>query len=777
MNKSDAVGAGPVYVFGPFAVDSVKRRLRRHDSVVVLAPKAFEVLLTLIERRERIVSKDELLRTVWPDAVVEENNLARHISTLRKALDERLTEHNYIVTIPGRGYRFVATVQELTPTEYLAQVSDSIAESQVQNAAALQPPRATEPREGVVTTGRSRAGLIGLVALLLSMSFTGTEALLPRSGEPFAIPHRKLWQLTFSPGVRSEPTWSPDGAFIAYSSDRTGNSDIWMQPTTEENPVRLTSSAENDWQPAWSPDSKYLAFRSERDGGGLYLVPSKGGAERRIADVGYRPQWSPDGSKLLFFGPLRASSARSTELYVVDLDGTPPRQVLAQLLGSFQSFQASWYPGGQRVSVYGTRTGEMTPSLWTVSLDGRDAIRSEIEPTVAQHLKEAAVAFTRFVWSPRGDALFFEGTSADVKNVWRVTVDPKTLRWSAGPDRLTTGAELNDNISVSSDGSRIAFSLRTERTRLWSIPFDAIAGRITGPGEPFSDEGADAPYDVSSDGTRLIYRAIRHGQQELWMRSLAGGEDRLLLTAGAISAPRWSPDGAHLVYRRDMPVQRPGLPIEKVVAVMAADGSNEKLLTTPRPMSMAEQLAPFDWSADGKKILSACPTGEGMGMGVCLFSLNSVTPPAEPASVRMITSRSGYRLYEAQFSPDGRWISFNAVTSPGTSTIYTVPTTGGEWTAITDSRFWDDKPRWAPDGRTIYFISRRAGFINMWGRRFDPQRGAPVNDPFQVTDFNTPSRMVLPHISGLHIALVHKNLIMPLTDVRASIWVLDRVNQ
>ena len=195
------------------------------------------------------------------------------------------------------------------------------------------------------------------------------------------------------------------------------------------------------------------------------------------------------------------------------------------------------------------------------------------------------------MWSPGGDALFFEETSADVKNVWRVTVDPKTLRWSAGPDRLTTGAELNDNISVTSDGSRIAFSLRTEKTRLWSIPFDAVAGRITGPGEPFSDEGADAPYDVSPDGTRLIYRAIRHGKQELWMRSLAGGEDRLLLTAGAISAPRWSPDGTHLVYRRDMPAQRPGLPVERVVAVMAADGSNEKLLTEPRPMSTAEQLA------------------------------------------------------------------------------------------------------------------------------------------------------------------------------------------
>ena len=163
MNKPNAVGAGPVYVFGPFVVDSVKRRLQRHNSVVVLAPKAFEVLLTLIERRERIVGKDELLRTVWPDAVVEENNLARHISTLRKALDERLTEHNYIVTIPGRGYRFVATVEELTPTG-LAQVTDSLAVSHVENASALHSPLETGPRDGLTTTtGRSHAAMIGLV--------------------------------------------------------------------------------------------------------------------------------------------------------------------------------------------------------------------------------------------------------------------------------------------------------------------------------------------------------------------------------------------------------------------------------------------------------------------------------------------------------------------------------------------------------------------------------------------------------------------------------------
>jgi Tol biopolymer transport system component/DNA-binding winged helix-turn-helix (wHTH) protein len=787
MNRTDDGTLDVLYVFGAFVADPVRGLLRRNGEAVALPPKAFEVLIALVERRGKVVEKDDLLRLIWPNTVVEENNLARHISTLRKVLRESISEHVYIVTVPGRGYRFVAVVREIARADQPSQTTldsekteaprpeePSVEAHQKQTDAQLTPLLVPPVARG--TAARVPRALIGLVAsLFLIVSFTGTQALLPRSGEGLGMPHRKLWQLTFSPGVHDEPTWSPDGRWIAYSSDHAGNSDIWVQPITAENPVQLTSSLGNDWQPAWSPDGKYLAFRSERSGGGLYIVPARGGVERKIADFGYKPQWSRDGLKILFYGPLRSANSRSTELFVVDLDGGPPRQILPDLLPGFQSFRASWYPEGQRVSVYGIRRGQDGPGLWTVSLSGRDLVHSEMAPDVTQHLKEAEVNFTNFVWSPRGDALFFEGASEDVTNVWRVMVNPATLRWTAGPDRLTTGAELNNNISVSSDGSRIAFSLRSEKTRLWSLPFDALAGRILGAGEPFTAEGADAPYDVSSDGQELAYRAVRQGKQELWKRSLASGQDRLLLTAGSISAPRWSPDGSRLVYRRDFPAALPGSPVDRAVTIMTVNGGQERLLTVPRPMNGGEQLAPFDWSSDGSKILSACPTGQSGNMGVCVFSLVG-TSQAEP-DLHVIASRPNYSLFEAQFSPDARWVCFNAITAPGISTIYVVPVDGGEWTAVTDGRFWGDKPRWAPDGRAIYFTSTRAGFVNVWGRRFDPARGIPTGEPFPVTSFETPSRMLLPRIMQLHIALVRKHLILPITDVSSSIWVLDNVNQ
>jgi DNA-binding winged helix-turn-helix (wHTH) protein/Flp pilus assembly protein TadD len=99
------------YEFGPFSVDAGKRLLRRNGEPVPLAPKVLETLLALIENRERVLSKDELLKHVWGDTIVEEGGLTRNISVLRKALGEKPEDHQYIVTVPARGYRFVADVR------------------------------------------------------------------------------------------------------------------------------------------------------------------------------------------------------------------------------------------------------------------------------------------------------------------------------------------------------------------------------------------------------------------------------------------------------------------------------------------------------------------------------------------------------------------------------------------------------------------------------------------------------------------------------------------
>ena len=108
MNESQ-----PTYNFGPFRLNPGKRLLWRDGEPVPLAPKVMDTLVVLIEHRDRIVTKDELLERIWSGTVVEEGGLTRNISVLRKALGERPDDHQYVLTIPGRGYRFVADLREV----------------------------------------------------------------------------------------------------------------------------------------------------------------------------------------------------------------------------------------------------------------------------------------------------------------------------------------------------------------------------------------------------------------------------------------------------------------------------------------------------------------------------------------------------------------------------------------------------------------------------------------------------------------------------------------
>ena len=100
--------------FGPFRMDLEERVLMRDQETITLSPKAFETLLVLVQHSQRVVLKDDLMKTLWPDTFVEESNLSQHIFLLRKALGDRAHDPEYIVTVPGRGYRFARKVTELT---------------------------------------------------------------------------------------------------------------------------------------------------------------------------------------------------------------------------------------------------------------------------------------------------------------------------------------------------------------------------------------------------------------------------------------------------------------------------------------------------------------------------------------------------------------------------------------------------------------------------------------------------------------------------------------
>src|SRR4051812_46502185 len=110
-----ADGSPRLYEVGDFRLDPGRRILLGRDGAPLpLTAKAFETLSYLVEHAGRVVDKDELMRAVWPDTAVEENNLTQNVSLLRRVFGESRGEHRYIATVPGRGYQLVATVRVVT---------------------------------------------------------------------------------------------------------------------------------------------------------------------------------------------------------------------------------------------------------------------------------------------------------------------------------------------------------------------------------------------------------------------------------------------------------------------------------------------------------------------------------------------------------------------------------------------------------------------------------------------------------------------------------------
>src|SRR5262245_964035 len=775
------------YEFGPFRVDTVKYVLTRDGEVAPLSLKAFEILLALIENRGQVLVKNELLQRVWPDTVVEENNLARNISALRKALDEQPNEHQYILTVPGRGYRFVASVREVdgASEDFIALSTDGLKV----NTAAFHAMNGSEIAEEPVTDEANEGDdaisgkvvphrrwvIIALAALAALVLAILTIYLLSRqSQDDSPPPQRKLWQLTFDPGLESEPSWSPDGRMIAYSSDRSGNFDIWVRPVGEGNPVRVTTSEAHDWQPDWAPEGNYLVFRSERDGGGLFVTPVFGGKERKVSSFGYHPRWSPDGTQILFYSAaIQGDTMETPKVYVAPLDGQPPREVMADFLRQFGFFRVAWRPDGKHLSLWGWSRQDKW-RFWTVPLDGGPLVRSEVDPKVEEQIKEAAVIFTNFLWAPSGRALYFEGFSQSVKNLWKVEVDPQSLRWISGPERLTTGAGPESNLAISPDGRKLAFTARAEQTRIWSLPFDASAGRIKGEGRPLTGAGVKAVFpSLSPDGQSLSFGTRRAGKWELWEKSLKDGRETLLGSDElSRTMSQWSYDGSQQVYHRSRQLNPEGSRVEMSLVLAPAGGGAEQTLTTPR----REGITAWDWSRDGKWILGGADH-QPERYAIYLFPI-AAAPQAETQK-RLITSHPEMNLWQARFSPDQKWISFNAknANEAGISTIYVVPASGGEWRRITEGKYVDDKPRWSPEGRRIYFVSNRTGFFNVWGIDFDPASGQPRGEPFRVTNFESPARMILPEVSIMEMALAADRIALPIMEVSGGIWILENVGR
>ena len=348
---------------------------------------------------------------------------------------------------------------------------------------------------------RRRTWLLIALAALVVLAAGGVVAWLmlkPAPGPAMVQPER----LTFESGGAFNPAISPDGKMIAYSSEQSGNMDIYVRQLSGQQTLRRTTHPAPDWFPCFSPDGSKIVFWSERDGGGLYIFEALGGAERRIAEGGRLPAFSPDGSTILY---LVASADRTAKLFLVPADGGVPRPFQPEFVvlpkgGSHSS--PLWSADGKTIFFDGLRPDDPDgPGWWLAPAAGGPAVR--INPP-----QFTVPRATRVVMAWWNDHIYYtEGTSVAGMSVYRVPLSGGS-RPAAGPPQLIASLPaMLWGLSISSDG-RMVFSTLSPIPNIWSVPLRSSDGTASGPPEP-----------VTSDSTGKMGRRRFRG----WLHSRLDG--------------------------------------------------------------------------------------------------------------------------------------------------------------------------------------------------------------------------------------------------------------
>jgi len=397
---------------------------------------------------------------------------------------------------------------------------------------------------GAPAVETSRALPVTLAAAAVVVLAATVYWLWPSSGGERAESAREIAfsQLTHGPGQELFPSLSPDGRTMAYASDAAGNFDIYAQRVGGENAINLTrDSTADDTQPAFAPDGERIAFRSERQGGGLFVMGATGESVRRVADFGYHPAWSPDGQQLLCVTQSVTDPALRfsvSQLWVITV-ATGERRLLSE----GDAAQPAWSPNGHRIAYWAKTPGAGPGVVFTIPAAGGEPVAVTTDPFINWNP----------VWAPDGRYLYFSSNRDGSMNVWRVAIDERTGETTGRPAAVTSGvAASSQHVTISKDGSRIAYAARVETMNLQRVAFDPAAAAIRGNAQPITrGSRAVAQPHVSPDGATLAFNSS--GQQEdIWVVQ-ADGTGLLQLTDDAARdrAARWSPDGQRIAFYSD----------------------------------------------------------------------------------------------------------------------------------------------------------------------------------------------------------------------------------
>ncbi len=566
-----------VYQFDDVQVDVQAFKILKSGQPLSLEPKAFEVLVFLIRHRERLVEKGELLDVVWKETFVTPNALTRVIAHLRRTLGDNAKEAKYILTVPTRGYRFIADVRVDTATgNGYAEVADVHNSSEAFEFEARV--RRKTPAQMAVLTG---IGLLLLLSVVVLWRFQTRRETVEQLGVI------KTAQITATQGMDLFPAFSPDGGVIAYSSLRNGAFEIFVRqlaPGGRE--IQITSDGEQNLQPAWSPDGTMLAYHS-RNRRGIWLTPALGGLATQLSEFGSKPAWSRDGDWIAFQSNAPADLSQAalgamppSTIWIVSASGGAPRQLTKIGAPSGGHGVPAWSPDGARIifATYDLGLAE----LWSVSPRGDDLKR----------VWKGQAKFFDPVFSPDGRYLFVSAASGNF-HLWRFRLSPETGLVDGEPAEITnTGASLARHLTIAPDGKRIAYSLLTMNSNIGSVMLSPASHEAATSNPTLLTEDTyyrKTNHAFSPDGVTIAYSRWQVGAEgEVWLMDADGGNARQLLTEPA-AVLGWLPAGNQVAL---IPKSMPGR-----VLSMDGKGGKQTVAVFDQPGLRFARLSPMDGSS------------------------------------------------------------------------------------------------------------------------------------------------------------------------------------
>jgi len=478
-----------LYRFGEFELDAANRLFTHAGHRIPLPTRAFDLLAYMVRNPQRLLPKDELLKSVWGGAFVEDGNLTQSVFLLRKALSaNQPAEGHLIVTVPGQGYLLAADVIEV-PRPRPDAASDSVPFLPV------APP--------AVQSRRSRRWLpvVGIAAVLTGLSLILVPRfLLTKDEPPQAVPPPHPVTLNSDEDPVTAHALSPDGRYLAYAGARTLAITTLKSGEMRSFPVAEGVSVA---RLVWYPDGTRLLVSERVNGLPVIMVLSVlSGTLNPLREGAVSPAISPDGNRVLY------SDGEYRQLWLMTGTGEKPRQVM-EFPQSDHVYPMFWSPGGNRIWFARVHSDKDDNTITLESCDetgGSKTVALSEPRAVAFVLLPGRVVYARS--EPGGHSF---------TNLWEVPVNAAEGKANAPARQLTNWPDISvSQLSATADGKHLAFTNGSWQADVYLGDLHKGGAELANTRRLTLDQSDDWPAFWTADDNAVVFESNRNGRSQIF---------------------------------------------------------------------------------------------------------------------------------------------------------------------------------------------------------------------------------------------------------------------